>query len=65
MRPAGFERKFAFEKLQKIHLTTGPYDFAVRKAGAFVVAPPTSTASLPASVTIAIRPFVGWDESSV
>jgi len=30
MRPDGIERKFALEIIQKILLTTGPHDFAVR-----------------------------------
>lgn len=30
MRPGGFARKFASEKLQEVPLTTGPQDFAVR-----------------------------------
>jgi hypothetical protein len=38
---------------------SGPHDFAVRKPGAFVNAQPASTASRPASVTIAIRPLCG------
>ena len=40
---------------------SGPHDFAVRKACTFVKAPLASTASRPASVTIAIRPSVGRD----
>jgi hypothetical protein len=38
---------------------SGPHDFAVRKPCAFVKAPLASTASHPASVTIAIRPSSG------
>ena len=40
---------------------SGPHDFAVRKHAPSSEAPFTSTASHPASVTIAIRPSVGWD----
>ena len=40
---------------------SGPHDFAVRKACAFVKAPLASTASRPASVTIASAPQ--WDET--
>src|ERR1700730_12213579 len=35
---------------------SGPHDFAVRKSAPSSLAPPASTASRPASVTIAIRP---------
>ena len=38
-----------------------PHDFAVRKSAPSSLAPPASTASRPASVTIAIRPSVGQD----
>src|SRR5712672_1513178 len=44
---------------------SGPHDFAVRKPCAFVKAPPASTASHPASVTIAIRPSVGQDDANL
>ena len=40
---------------------SGPHDFAVRKLTPSSEAPLASTASRPASVTIAIRPSVGWD----
>src|SRR5580692_4594019 len=40
---------------------SGPHVFAVRRSNALVKAPSTSTASLPASVTIAIRPCKGRD----
>jgi hypothetical protein len=40
---------------------SGPHDFAVRKPAPSSLAPPASTASRPASVTIAIRPSVGRD----
>jgi hypothetical protein len=43
---------------------SGPHDFAVRKQALSSAAPAASTASRPASVTIAIRPFVGWDRES-
>ena len=32
IRPGGFERKFAFEIIQEILLTSGPHDFAVRQS---------------------------------
>ena len=38
---------------------SGPHDFAVRKPMPSSEAPPASTASYPASVTIAIRPSCG------
>jgi hypothetical protein len=38
---------------------SGPHDFAVRKRAPSSEAPPASTASRPASVTIAIRPSRG------
>ena len=38
---------------------SGPHDFAVRKHAPSSRAPPASTASRPASVTIAIRPSCG------
>jgi hypothetical protein len=41
---------------------SGPHDFAVRKISAFVNAPPASTASRPAFVTIASRPSLGRDD---
>src|SRR5258705_6688847 len=40
---------------------SGPHDFAVRKPAPSSLAPPASTASRPASVTIATRPSVGRD----
>jgi hypothetical protein len=40
---------------------SGPHDFAVREPALSSLAPPTSTASRPASVTIASRPSVGRD----
>jgi hypothetical protein len=40
---------------------SGPHDFAVRKQAPSSEAPPASTASRPASVTIAKRPSVGRD----
>ena len=38
---------------------SGPHDFAVRKPALSSLAPPASTASRPAAVTIACRPSVG------
>jgi hypothetical protein len=43
---------------------SGPHDFAVRKHAPSSEAPPASTASLPAFVTIAIRPCMGRDGAS-
>ena len=43
---------------------SGPHDFAVRRHAPSSEAPPASTASLPASVTIAIRPCKGRDGAS-
>ena len=40
---------------------SGPHDFAVRKSAPSSLAPPASTASRPASVTIASRPSGGRD----
>jgi hypothetical protein len=40
---------------------SGPHDFAVRTRALSSLAPPASTASHPASVTIAIRPSGGRD----
>jgi hypothetical protein len=39
---------------------SGPHVFAVREQALSSSAPPPSIASNPASVTIAIRPSVGW-----
>jgi hypothetical protein len=39
---------------------SGPHAFAIRERAPSSEAPPASIASSPASVTIAIRPFVGW-----
>jgi hypothetical protein len=50
-----------FRQLDTSVGVSGPYDFAVRKVTLSSVAPPASTASRPASVTIASRPFVGQD----
>src|ERR1700729_4033582 len=49
-----------FRQLDASVGASGPHDFAVCKPSAFVNAPPASTASRPASVTIASRPSV-WD----
>src|ERR1700731_4017763 len=43
---------------------SGPHDFSVRRKALSSAAPPASTASHPASVTIAIRPFGGRDGES-
>ena len=50
-----------FRKLDAGVEASGPHDFAVRKHAPSSEAPPASTASRPASVTIAIRPCEGWD----
>src|ERR1700686_1583071 len=42
-----------------------PHDFAVRKSAPSSLAPPASTASRPASVTIASRPSVGRDRIAI
>jgi hypothetical protein len=39
---------------------SGPHAFAIRRPVPSSEAPPASIASSPASVTIAIRPFVEW-----
>jgi hypothetical protein len=44
---------------------SGPHDFAVRKHAPSSEAPPASTASRPASVTIASRPSVGRDRIEI
>ncbi len=41
---------------------SGPHDFAVREPALSSLAPSASTASRPASVTIAIRPSAGRDD---
>src|SRR5258708_16183563 len=65
-RRPGFLATVAPEKLASQELDTsvgvsGPHDFAVRKPALSSLAPPASTASRPASVTIANRPSVGRD----
>ena len=50
-----------FRRLDAGVEASGPHGFAVREAGALVEAQPASTASHPASVTIAIRPSRGRD----
>jgi hypothetical protein len=50
-----------FRKLDASVEAPGPHDFAVRKITRSSAAQLASTASRPASVTIAIRPLVGWD----
>jgi hypothetical protein len=52
--------KIAFHQLDASVGASGPHDFAVRKIALSSAAPPASTASRPASVTIASRPSV-WD----
>ncbi|MEA2918043.1 MAG: hypothetical protein QOJ15_10124 [Bradyrhizobium sp.] len=54
-------RRNCFHRLDAGVGASGPHDFAVRRAALSSLAPPASTASRPASVTIAIRPSVGWD----
>src|SRR3984957_12459345 len=50
-----------FRKLDAGVEASGPPDFAVRRTALSSAAPPASTASRPASVTIASRPSVGGD----
>jgi hypothetical protein len=50
--------KIAFHQLDASVGASGPHDFAVRKRPPSSSAPPASTASRPASVTIASRPSV-------
>jgi hypothetical protein len=56
--------KIAFRELDASVGASGPHDFAVRKHTPSSSAPPASTASHPASVTIMIRPSLGWDGGS-
>jgi hypothetical protein len=63
-RRSGFLASVAPEKLASQELdasveTSGPHDLAVRNAAPSSEAPLASTASRPASVTIAIRPLCG------
>src|SRR5450759_4392148 len=53
--------KVASRKLDASVEASGPHDFAVREPALSSLAPPTSTVSRPASVTIASRPSVGRD----
>src|SRR5713101_1798875 len=53
--------KVVFRELDASVGASGPHDFAVRKPAPSSLAPPASTASRPASVTIANRPSVGRD----
>jgi hypothetical protein len=53
--------KIAFRELDASVGASGPHDFSVRKSALSSLAPPASTASRPASVTIANRPSVGQD----
>jgi hypothetical protein len=60
----GFLATVAGGKLRRLDASTeasGPHGFAVRKPARSSVAPLASTASNPASVTIAIRPSSGVD----
>jgi hypothetical protein len=52
--------KFSSRQLDTSTEMSGPHAFAVRKQALSSVAPPASITSSPASVTIAIRPSVGW-----
>src|SRR6478609_7526147 len=56
--------KVAFCELDAGVEASGPHDFTVRVGTFRQIAPPASTASCPASVTIAIRPSVGQDGGS-
>jgi hypothetical protein len=53
--------KVAFRHLDASVGASGPHDFAVRGQAPSSLAPPASTASRPAFVTIASRPSVGRD----
>jgi hypothetical protein len=55
--------KVAFRELDASVGASGPHDFAVRTLALSSLAPPASTASHPASVTIAIRPSK-WGETA-
>jgi hypothetical protein len=52
--------KFSSRRLDTSTEVSGPHAFAVRRQALSSEAQPASIASSPASVTIAIRPFVGW-----
>jgi hypothetical protein len=54
-------RRSCLRKLDAGVEASGPHDFAVRKSAPSSKAQPASTASRPASVTIASRPSVGQD----
>jgi hypothetical protein len=56
--------KVAFRRLDASVGASGPHDFAVRRKAPSSSAPPASTASHPAFVTIMIRPSLGWDGAS-
>jgi hypothetical protein len=57
--------KVASRQLDASVGASGPHDFAVRKSAPSSEAPPASTASRPAFVTIASRPSVGQDGASL
>jgi hypothetical protein len=52
-------RRNCFHRLDASVEASGPHDFTVRRPAPSSEAPPASTASRPASVTIAIRPLCG------
>jgi hypothetical protein len=54
-----------FRQLDASVGASGPHDFTVRKLALSSEAPPTSTASRPALVTIANRPSEGQDDESI
>jgi hypothetical protein len=54
-----------FRRLDASVGASGPHDFAVRESAPSSEAPPASTASRPASVTIASRPSVGRDRIDI
>ncbi len=57
--------KLASQELDTSVGVSGPHDFAVRKKALSSLAPPASTASRPAFVTIANRPSVGLDGNHI
>src|SRR6202047_408771 len=57
--------KVASRKLDASVGASGPHDFAVRGSAPSSEAPPASTASRPAFVTIASRPSVGRDRIDI
>ncbi len=59
--PRSLPKKLASQELDTSVGVSGPHDFSVRRKALSSLAPLASTASRPASVTIANRPSVGRD----